>query len=53
MARNRTLQSIRDLVGSIGSAINVSNAVEARRMPRSRDLRRLGIDPEQFKTLGL
>lgn len=35
-------------LGVMGSAIAVSAAIEGGRRPRSRDLRELGIDPDQF-----
>jgi hypothetical protein len=37
---------------TIGSAIAVARAVEGRRAPRAADLRRLGIDPAHFRTIG-
>ena len=51
MPRNSTLAMIGDFVDMIGSAINVAGAVEGRRNPRSRDLKKLGIDPAQFRTI--
>lgn len=41
-----------DLFSAFGSAIAVSAAVERGARPESRDLRRLGIDPEQFGGIG-
>jgi hypothetical protein len=35
----------------LGSAVAVSQAVEAKRRPRARDLRTLGIDPAAFGTI--
>lgn len=34
------------------SAARVAGAVEARRTPDARDLRRMGIDPKAFITIG-
>lgn len=36
----------------IGSAIAVSSAVEAKRMPGAAHLRNLGIDPKHFRRIG-
>ena len=41
------------LVASIRSAVAVAAAVEARRTPDPQDLRRLGIDPRSYLSMGL
>jgi hypothetical protein len=35
----------------VGSAIAVSSATRERRSPRDADLERLGIDPQQYRTI--
>lgn len=47
MSRNR----IYDLVSVFGSAVAAASAVSGGYQPRSRDLRTLGIDPEQFRKI--
>lgn len=42
---------IGDLFDIFGSAIAAASAVDARRQPKARDLRALGIDPEQFRKI--
>ncbi|HTV70021.1 MAG TPA: hypothetical protein VMF90_15935 [Rhizobiaceae bacterium] len=42
---------IRDVLGTIQSAISVSSAVESGRTPKAHHLKRLGIDPQQFGTI--
>jgi len=37
-----------EVFGSLSSAVSVAAAIEGRRKPRAHDLRRLGIDPDQF-----
>jgi hypothetical protein len=49
-ARN-AFAAIGDFFDTLGSAVAVSRAVQARKMPRARDLKQLGIDPEQFATI--
>ena len=49
MNKRSTLSAI---FGTIGSAVRVANAVEAKRAPRARDLQALGIDPAQFGRIG-
>jgi hypothetical protein len=44
----RTRASIGELFGVFGSAIAAASAVNHGRQPNARDLRALGIDPEQF-----
>lgn len=39
------------LFGAIGSAMRAADAVEGKYQPKARDLRNLGIDPEQFKKI--
>jgi hypothetical protein len=39
------------LFNLIGSALAVAAAVESGRAPRNRDLRGLGIEPEQFRKI--
>lgn len=36
----------------VGAAASVAGATAERQRPRPRDLRRLGIDPAQFETIG-
>lgn len=50
MAR-RTISAIGGFFDVLGSAVAVSRAMESRKMPNARDLRNLGIDPTQFKTI--
>lgn len=45
-------RSLADLFGAFGSAFAVAAAVERGSQPKSRDLRNLGIDPEQFGKIG-
>lgn len=37
---------------AFGSAVAVASAVEAGRVPQSKHLRTLGIDPEAFRSIG-
>lgn len=49
------MKSLRSLIGTlrlVAPAARVSTAVENGRRPSSRDLRRLGIDPECFTSIG-
>ena len=43
---------ILDIFDGIGAAFAAAGAVRNRRQPDARDLRRLGIDPEQFARIG-
>lgn len=43
---------IADFIGVFGSAVAVSRCVEARRRPDPSDLRRIGINPEDFYRIG-
>lgn len=47
-----TRTKIGELFDIFGSAIAAASAVEARRQPKARDLRTLGIDPERFRQIG-
>jgi hypothetical protein len=47
MSRNRILE----LISVFGSAVATASAVSGGYKPRSRDLRALGIDPEQFSKI--
>ncbi|PBB86375.1 MULTISPECIES: hypothetical protein [unclassified Mesorhizobium] len=40
-----------DLLAKFGSAASASQAVEAGRQPRRRDLKKLGIDPTAFERI--
>jgi len=53
MSNRNPLSAIAGFMNLMGSAIAVSQAVEANRTPRSRDLRRLGIDPTAFGSIRL
>lgn len=44
--------TLSEIFGSLRSAVAVAAALESRREPKARDLRRLGIDPEQFRGMG-
>jgi hypothetical protein len=46
-ARSRIL----DLLSTFGSAVAAASASSQGRQPRARDLRALGIDPEQFRKI--
>jgi hypothetical protein len=53
MTRQRTLFSrLRGAAETLASATRVAAAVEARRKPPVSDLRRLGIDPHAFTSIG-
>ncbi len=43
---------IADLFMVFGNAVAAASAVRVGRQPASRDLRALGIDPEQFRRIG-
>lgn len=49
--RNRTFNAVAGFFGVVGSAVAVSKAVRANRVPSTRDLQTLGIDPEQFRSI--
>jgi hypothetical protein len=42
---------ITEILSIIGDAIAAASAVEAGRQPKARNLRGLGIDPEQFRDI--
>jgi hypothetical protein len=46
---NRTSTFLNEMFGALGSAIAVASATEQGRQPRAHDLRRLGINPEQYR----
>jgi len=48
MTRISVLKRISNALNVIGSAIEVSSAVEGRRSPKAAQLRNLGIDPASF-----
>lgn len=50
--RKSFFSSLGTFVEVFGSAAAVSNAVEAGRAPKARDLRTLGIDPAAFRSIG-
>jgi hypothetical protein len=53
MMSNRKLTSqINGFFTAFGSAIAVASAIDNGRRPKARDLRTLGIDPEQFGRIG-
>jgi hypothetical protein len=52
MRMRSALSAIGDFLDMIGSAVAVSRAVEASKQPRAADLRRLGIDPANFRRIG-
>lgn len=53
MSRRYQISSrIVSFIDIFGSAVAAASASEAGRQPRARDLRRLGIDPEQFGRIG-
>ena len=43
---------LRDLFSMFGAANAAAAATHEHRTPRGRDLRALGINPEQFRTIG-
>jgi hypothetical protein len=50
---NRNLAArIGGLFSTFGSAVAAASAVDNGRQPKARDLRALGIDPEQFGRIG-
>jgi len=52
MTTRNPFSAIREFLDFFGSAVAVSRAVEAKRAPRASDLRRLGIDPKAFDSIG-
>ncbi|MEQ1954082.1 hypothetical protein [Mesorhizobium sp. CN2-181] len=48
----RTRRTIGEFIEIFGSAVAAASAVERGRQPAARDLRTLGIDPEQFRRIG-
>jgi hypothetical protein len=55
-AKGRVMSShnrsaIVELIGIFGNAVAAASAVRQGRQPRARDLRALGIDPEQFRRI--
>jgi hypothetical protein len=48
MPRISVIKRITNAINLIGSAIEVSAAVEGRRTPKAAQLRELGIDPASF-----
>ena len=51
MTPRNAFAALGSLFEVLGSAVAVSQAVEANRRPRARDLRTLGIDPVAFGTI--
>lgn len=43
---------VRSAMGLFGSAVRVAGALESRIAPDPQDLRRMGIDPKAFTTIG-
>lgn len=52
MARGAFLKHIEAWMDLVGSAVAVSAATRDHRPVREADLRRLGIDPDQFRGIG-
>lgn len=52
MSLNQKRAAISRMFSVLGDAIAVSAAVEAHRQPHPRNLSGLGIDPEQFRSIG-
>ncbi len=52
MRTGNAFAAIGGFFDTLGSAIAVSQAVEARKQPRAADLKRLGIDPAAFGKIG-
>lgn len=52
MTFNRIVSRIADALGTVRSASHVAAALEAHRRPEPAHLRRLGMDPNAFSTLG-
>lgn len=51
MSRRAPFAAIGTFFDLLGSAAAVSAAVENRRHPQAADLKRLGIDPERFRSV--
>lgn len=51
-AVRNTFGQLRSVLDIFGSAIRVANAVENGGKPALHDLRRLGVDPRAFTTIG-
>ncbi len=51
MSKNQPRSTFADLLGMLGSAISVAAAEENGRSARPQDLRRLGIDPMEFRKI--
>jgi hypothetical protein len=51
MSKNQPRSTFADLLGLLGSAISAAAAEESGRSARSQDLRRLGIDPIEFRKI--
>lgn len=51
MSVKRMTRGFGEFLGIVGSAFAVSAAVRERRVARDADLQRLGLDPEQFRTI--
>lgn len=49
--RNTLIGRIGAVFGAFGSAVAAASAVEAGRTPRARDLKRLGIDSEDYHAI--
>jgi len=43
---------VRSAAGLFASAVRVAGALESRVVPEPRDLRRMGMDPRAFMTIG-
>lgn len=52
MSFNRIVNRISDALGTVRSASHVAAALEAHRQPDPAHLRRLGIDPRAFMSMG-
>lgn len=50
--RNSLFGRIGAVIGAFGSAMAAAGAAEAGRVPRARDLQRLGIDAEAYRAIG-
>jgi hypothetical protein len=49
MSNRHISRTISNFIQAFGSAVAAASAVERGRTPSARDLRNLGIDPEQFR----
>ncbi len=52
MSNNTKRSAISEILQIMGDALATAAAVRQGRQPASRNLRGLGIDPEQFKQIG-